>query len=107
MKKRILTTMNVLLGAMSVGLVGCHVGKNATNPAQRPMLLYGVPTERMMAKYGVPVRPVDELQLPADTIDAPADTTAISEPQEVPEQTPAPKPEMRPVVKYGIPNNLR
>ena len=82
--------MNVLLGAMSVGLVGCHVGKNSTNPAQRPMLLYGVPTERMMAKYGVP-----------------ADTTAISEPQEVPEQTPAPKPEMRPVVKYGIPNNLR
>ena len=92
--------MNVLLGAMSVGLVGCHVGKNSTNPAQRPMLLYGVPTERMMAKYGVPVRPVEELQLPADT-------TAIPEPQEVPEQTPAPKPEMRPVVKYGIPNNLR
>ena len=88
--------MNVLLGAMSVGLVGCHVGKNSTNPAQRPMLL-----------YGVPVLPVEELQLPSDTIDAPADTTAIPEPQEVPEQTPAPKPEMRPVVKYGIPNNLR
>lgn len=107
MKKRILTTMNVLLGAMSVGLVGCHTGKNTTKATQRPMLKYGVPTERVIAMYGVPVRPEDELQLPSDTIDAPADTTAVPEPQEAPDQNPKPKPEQRPVVKYGIPNNLR
>ena len=92
--------MNVLLGAMSVGLVGCHTGKNTTKSTQRPMLKYGVPTERVIAMYGVPVRPEDELLLPSDT-------TAIPEPQEAPDQNPTPKPEQRPVVKYGIPNNLR
>ena len=103
MKKHFLSTMNVLLGAMSLSLVGCHTGKNATKDNPRQMMKYGVPTEQpIVAMYGVPVEIQEEPIMPSqDTI--PADEMNAP----VPEETLAPKPEQRPVVKYGVPNSFR
>ena len=91
--------MNVLLGAMSVSLVGCHTGKNATkdNTPRPQMMKYGVPTE-VKAMYGVPTNIQDDIEIPADT--AVVDT--IEAP--TPEKMPKPRQEERPVVKYGVPN---
>lgn len=103
MRKHILSTLNVLLGAMSLGLVGCHTGKNATKENPRPMMKYGVPTEqRVVAMYGVPVDRNEDAFLPADTT-AVQDTIVAPEPEE----KPTPKPEQRPIVKYGVPNSFR
>ena len=102
MKKQFFTTMNVLLGAMSLGLVGCHTGKNATKENPRPMMKYGVPTERIVAMYGVPVEQSDDLLMPADTTIV-QDTVVAPAPEEMPQ----PKPEPRPIVKYGVPNSFR
>ena len=91
MRKKFLNRMNVLLGAVSLTLAGCHSTKQAAqNPEQMPMLKYGVPAE-VIALYGV--------QLPDDypVPEAPADTMATD--------TVAPKPEEQEIIitKYGIP----
>ena len=87
--------MNVLLGAMSVGLVGCHTGKNTTKATQRPMLKYGVPTE-VRAMYGVPA----DVLAPVDTMAAPKDTVAV------PEEKPARPRDREILVKYGVPGSF-
>ena len=108
MKKRFLNSVNVVLGALSVGLVGCHTGKKATtdNGPRPQMMKYGVPTE-VIAMYGVPVDLVEEGLTPmSDTI--PSDTTVAPAPApvQIEEPTPAPEPDPRdrPMTKYGIPN---
>lgn len=74
MKKKLLKQINLLLGAASVALAGCHIQKKSVEPtpaqdpaqpameeqvqpAEEPVCLYGVPAEvyeRPMRKYGVP-----------------------------------------------------
>ena len=87
MKKRFLTYVNILLGAMTLGLIGCHSSKQA-------LVKYGVPPEpekygppaEMIAMYGVPV--VTQEEQPRDTV--------------------APIEELdRPMLKYGVPPSLR
>ena len=68
MKKKILQTINILLGLASLTLAGCHA-KQAVVAEQeelRPALKYGVPPE-VVALYGVRT-PVIEIQ---DTIVTP------------------------------------
>ena len=74
MKKKFLRNLNLLLGAASVALAGCHTQKKAVEPTPAPetdkpvveqpknpdepvVCLYGVPAEvykRPMRKYGPP-----------------------------------------------------
>ncbi len=90
MKKQFLNRVNIILGALSLMLAGCHTTKKvAQDTPPRPMLKYGVPTE-VVAMYGVNIE--------ADTLAAPADTVA--------------KPQKRPIdheilVKYGVPGMPR
>ena len=87
MRKRFLTRMNVVLGALSLGLAGCGSCKKASAPQepQEPRK-YGPPTEvEVIEKYGI---------LPY--VDEPRD-----EPTQAPD-TVAPEPEPIPVL-YGPP----
>lgn len=103
MKKHILNTVNILLGAASLGLIGCHTGKNAAKEGPRPQLVkYGVPTE-VIAMYGVPVNRPERVESEED-MTLPADTTAVVTPKKEEEKT-QPRPN-RPVVKYGVPSSF-
>jgi hypothetical protein len=94
MRKRFLNRMNVLLGAVSLTLAGCHSSKQAVPEATpRPMLKYGVPAE-VIALYGVQLPENYEIpEVPKE----PADSTAVD--------TVAPKSEEQEIIvtKYGIP----
>ena len=73
MKKQFLTTLNLILGSVSVALAGCHIQKKSVEPTPTPdpaqpvveqpiepepvICMYGVPAEvyeRPMRKYGPP-----------------------------------------------------
>ncbi len=63
MKKKFLACVNILLGAISLSLVGCHTAKQATvlyGPP--PEEKYGIPEPEMVAMYGVPTPIVEEQQ---------------------------------------------
>ena len=99
MKKRFLHRVNIVLGALSLTLAGCHSNKAVVQDgAPRPMLKYGIPPE-IRAMYGVQVdyNPAD-FQLPTDTVAAP-DTIAAPNP------VPAEQPKQDEIImtKYGIP----
>ena len=68
MKKKILQTINILLGVLSLTLAGCHAKQAVVTEQEelRPALKYGVPPE-VVALYGVRT-PVIEIQ---DTIVTP------------------------------------
>lgn len=99
MKKRFLNRMNIMLGAVSLTLAGCHSSKQAVTDGTPPqMFKYGVPAE-VIALYGV--------QMPEDYVlpeqqPAPADTTAAPEPTIEPRPG---DPEII-VTKYGIPSSF-
>ena len=96
MKRKILTRVNVILGAVSMVLAGCHSGKKAAqNTPPRPMLKYGVPTE-VRAMYGVPA----DVLAPVDSTAAPKDTVAV------PEEKPARPRDREILVKYGVPGSF-
>lgn len=56
MKKRFLTSMNVVLGTLSVALAGCGSAKKAvSSPVEEaPAKKYGPPHEEIVEKYGIP-----------------------------------------------------
>ena len=87
MKKKFLAWVNVLLGAASLTLVGCHSTKQAVvngGPEEK----YGIPEPEMVAMYGVPSPVVEQQNEP--TIEP------------IPESERPNRPEP-PVCKYGIP----
>lgn len=91
MKKFFLTKLNVLLGAASLSLIGCHTAKNAApvrNDAAAPVRSDATP-ERM---YGPPmiVEPAPQKPYPEPLPEEPA---------------PAPAPDEPTPVKYGVPWN--
>jgi len=80
MKKKWLQGINMILGAMSVSLLGCKTTHECLyGPPPEPEK-YGCPEEMVQAMYGVP-----EYMNDADTI---------------PKPVPAPQP---PMLKYGVP----
>ena len=96
MRKRFLNRMNIMLGAVSLTLAGCHTSKQAVPEREpQPMLKYGVPAE-VIALYGVQLP--DDYEIP-EVPTVPADTTAT------PDSTATPKPEDSEIIitKYGIP----
>lgn len=96
MKKKFLNRMNIMLGAVSLTLAGCHSSKQAaTDSTSRPMLKYGVPAE-VIDMYGVPMP--EECVIP-EVPPTQEDTTAAPEP------TIEPKPGDHEIIvtKYGIP----
>lgn len=97
MKKSFLHKMNIVLGAASLLLAGCHSTKTVVKEegSARPMLKYGVPAQ-VVALYGV------QTDYDADVWTLPADSTALPDSTTVMDTVPAPRP--RPVIaKYGIP----
>ena len=99
MKKKILPIVNLLLGAASITLAGCHTQKaaKAEEPAAQE-----VRQGKVRVKYGVPpeVRERIEAERAAqDTV--PADTIVLPAHQL---EDPAPVPADRPIVMYGVPN---
>lgn len=95
MKKQFLIRVNIILGALSLLLAGCHSSKKAAQSTPpRPMLKYGVPTE-VVAMYGVTLE-ADTLK--ADTTAVPQDT--VAEPQQRPRDREI-------LVKYGVPGMYR
>ena len=89
MKKKLLNRINIVLGAVSISLAGCHVSKQAVSGSDSSMgpKKYGPPADAIRLMYGVPV---EEL-MPVDTLMPPP----------APEPTPVPD---EPVVcKYGVP----
>ena len=80
MKKKWLQGINMLLGALSVSLLGCKSTHECLyGPPPEPEK-YGCPEEMVQAMYGVP-----EYMNGADTM---------------PQPVPAPEP---PMLKYGVP----
>ena len=94
MKKHFLNKWNVVLGAASVLLAGCHTTKSAVKESGDPVMVkYGAPAE-VIAMYGVSVDyDVNDWFAPADTASTVQDTA----------QTAKPRPVM---TKYGIPAPL-
>ena len=77
MRKKFLSQMNVMLGALSLSLAGCHSTKQTVSQDDPPAKKYGPPRlEVIEEKYGIP----------SDLQEEPIDS--------VPEPTP---------VKYGPP----
>jgi hypothetical protein len=55
MKKKFLHHANLVLGALSLALAGCHSAKQAASPKEPVyMVKYGVPTEQVMPKDSTP-----------------------------------------------------
>ena len=93
MKKKFLTHANLLLGAVSLTLAGCHTQKNAASPAAQPEQDQPVQVARdsaVICMYGVPVVDprLDKPQIKPDTL--PADTGKLEEPPRI-------------MLKYGVP----
>ena len=96
MRKRFLNRMNIMLGAMSLTLAGCHSSKQAvTDGTPMQMVKYGVPAE-VIAMYGVQLP--NDYKIP-EVPTVPADSTTTSD------STTAPRPEEQEIIitKYGIP----
>lgn len=71
MKKHFLNRVNLVLGALSLTLAGCHSSKQAGTPREPAQVhKYGVvPPREVIALYGVQFP--DEIEvLPTDTADA-------------------------------------
>jgi len=80
--------MNLLLGAASLALVGCHSQKATSSKADHG---------KVVAKYGVPVMKTDTVPSQADTIQAePTDTI-------MPAEAPGRPAGGKILVKYGVP----
>ena len=90
MKKKFLNGINIMLGAMSIGLAGCHVSKQAASVSESSMgpKKYGPPSNVVRPMYGVPVTE----PLSQDTVSTPA-----------PSPQPVPVPDEPVVCKYGVP----
>lgn len=101
MKKKLLTKVNVLLGAMSLILAGCHTQKKAaantvenSEPQQqetdggRMVCLYGVPPRVYEEQRDQEEQKLQEQQQQAQ------DTTAVDTTKNGP---------VRPMLKYGVP----
>ncbi len=90
MKKKFLNGINIMLGAMSIGLAGCHVSKQAASVSESSMgpKKYGPPSDVVRPMYGVPVTE----PLSQDTVSTPA-----------PSPQPVPVPDEPVVCKYGVP----
>lgn len=86
MKKRFLTGMNLLLGAASVALIGCHSQKATSSKADHG---------KVVAKYGVPV-------MRTDTIPSQVSDTIPTEQTDSIQQAPRPA-GGKILVKYGVP----
>lgn len=80
MKKKWLQGINMLLGALSVSLLGCKTTHQCMYGPPPEVEKYGCPEELVRPMYGVP-----DITEQADT---------------VPTQLPAPDP---PMLKYGVP----
>ncbi|MBQ1742060.1 MAG: hypothetical protein II045_03085 [Oscillospiraceae bacterium] len=88
MNKRFLKAVNVLLGAASVALVGCHTQKNIQDKDhQRPVIV----------KYGSPAIFAPTVPSQATDSVAPQATDSI-QPADMPRHN-----EGRVMVKYGVP----
>lgn len=71
MRKKFLNKMNLLLGAVSLGLAGCHSAKPAASENGMPSAKkYGPPPteEKIMLMYGAPV---DDFPVEKDTVPTP------------------------------------
>ncbi|MBR6018518.1 MAG: hypothetical protein IK073_07855 [Paludibacteraceae bacterium] len=91
MKKRVLTTMNVLLGAASLALLGCHSQKAVSQQPER-----AARDGKVVAMYGVPTWRADSIPSQIDSIpQAQPDTTV--------QQTPPRPAGGKVLVKYGVP----
>ena len=83
MKKKFLTRMNVVLGALSLGLAGCGSCKKAATSDDGPRVprKYGVPEEVIVEeKYGIPPyldEPIDEPVQAPDTVIAPPEPIPV------------------------------
>lgn len=84
MRKKFLIRINLLLGAISLALAGCHATKKT------------VQDDRIRLMYGVPVEMVQQETTPADTVKTP----------DTPPQPSAPSDRDIIVTKYGIPSSF-
>ena len=97
--------MNVLLGAASMLLAGCHSQKNVvkqepSEPAPKPV--DEVPEGHVICLYGVPAdryRPVQPQNTDTVTADELFNDTVA--PQQIEQRDSIPP---RPMLKYGVPN---
>ena len=75
MRKKFLNQMNVMLGALSLSLAGCHTAKQTVpSPENPPAKKYGPPhLEVIEEKYGIPAKFLEEPieEAPADTVAEP------------------------------------